>query len=645
MQEYKTVGTIKYPQNLDSEKQALIDMLAKNYAEEQKYIDDEKKRNLGNIRRGSALSAISGLPVFNIPYVGTGIGGAMYDLGQGIAEGDEAAELAKRAARGFAIGETVGAIPYAGKLASKTKVGQATGEIIDKATEKFINSKAYDALMREFAPLKSLKRTQAWVKYKKLGTDAPNFKNFYEGAALYDKEGKPLVLKHGTPRGGFDAFDLAKAGESNSNEAKLGIWFGDENSNIAENFANNSWWGRKPQVYKTYANIKNPKIYDIDENNYKSILEELKNTRLQNETDLINGYKPFTKDYIQKDFDKYLRDDIYGYKDDLIKKLSDLSDTLEYFEKNGYSPESAKYKYVLENKFDNAFRGVLPEKQQELIDYVIKNRENLKNLKKIKEDIQYLPSDSYSAFLDDIDRYNTRRTHGLRDHWGANSEDIQNYKQDLINQGYDGIIIKNTTTDAEGSGANRLNQYVIFNPKQIKSVNNSGLFDDSVNSLYDNKTLKSEIPLNEQLKGKINLGTSSDAIKNAYDSALENQRKIRAGINPLIETYKRVLNDETPNIDNWFELAKGLKNGDRNPLKYRGESAIIKNISPKQKEYIFNEVNSTISDEEKAKGFVTRRLHNYDEKTDYLYTVIYDKDGKHQITRSIKIDDNFYDRP
>lgn len=41
----------------------------------------------------------------------------------------------------------------------------------------------------------------------------------------------------------------------------------------------------------------------------------------------------------------------------------------------------------------------------------------------------------------------------------------------------------------------------------------------------------------------------------------------------------------------------------------------------------------------------TRRLHNYDEKVDYIYTIIYDKDGNHNITRSIKIDDNFYDRP
>ena len=37
--------------------------------------------------------------------------------------------------------------------------------------------------------------------------------------------------------------------------------------------------------------------------------------------------------------------------------------------------------------------------------------------------------------------------------------------------------------------------------------------------------------------------------------------------------------------------------------------------------------------------------NNYDEEVDYLYTTIYDKDGNHKITRSIKIDEDFYDKP
>lgn len=109
--------------------------------------------------------------------------------------------------------------------------------------------------------------------------------------------------------------------------------------------------------------------------------------------------------------------------------------------------------------------------------------------------------------------------------------------------------------------------------------------------------------------------------------------------------YNKIVKNEEFDYDKAKNLAKDLKNGERNPLKYKAKDAKIDNISPRQREYIFNEVNTTASDVEKEKGLVTRRLHNYDEEVDYLYTTIYDKDGNHKITRSIKIDEDFYDKP
>lgn len=104
-----------------------------------------------------------------------------------------------------------------------------------------------------------------------------------------------------------------------------------------------------------------------------------------------------------------------------------------------------------------------------------------------------------------------------------------------------------------------------------------------------------------------------------------------------------LIDGEDFNYEKVMKLADDLKNGKRNPLRNKINSVKIDNISPRQKEYIFNEIASSISDDEKAKGIVTRRLHNYDEKKDYLYTVIYDKNGQYQISRSIKIDDDIYD--
>ena len=325
--EYKTVGQLKVPQGLDPEKQKLVDEIASNYMNELSDINADNLKNKGRIIGGALLSGASFHPFFNIPYVGTGLGGAMYDVGQGIVEGQKLPELAKRAGRGFVIGETVGAVPYVGKLASKTKAGQAAGKALDEAAEKFAQTKAYDTLMTEINPL--------------------------------------------------------------------------------------------------------------------------------------------------------------------------------------------------------------------------------------------------------------------------------------------------------------------------KEVENSGLFDSSINNLYD-KSIKSDISLSKQLSGKTNVGSYADSIKNAYDDLIA-KRKIQADVNPLSKTGSGMMYDSTP--EEWIKTAESLKKGERNPLKYKGESVIINNISPKQKEYIFNEVNSTISDLEKENGSLRRLLHNYDDDSDYLYHIFYDPDGKHNIARSIKIDDDFYDRP
>lgn len=531
-------GNLKVPENVTPEVQAILD----SYEARNKEIENAHRKNTGRIWLGSVLSGASAHPVFNIPYIGTGLGGALYELGQGITEGDKLPELAKRTGAGFAIGETVGAIPYAGKYANKLSGGKI-GNALTAGVEKIASTplgqkvaeiapKVEDALNIDVSPNTLLEQFKARQEYKNLGVNSPKFQEFYKDAKLYDQNNNPLMLYHGTPRGGFNSFDLAKAGESNSNEAKLGVWFGDT-PHIAENFANNTWWGKQPQIYKTYANLKNPKVYEINKEENALLLQNLENARTQKELDLINNYKPFTQGVVFENFDNWYLDDKKAQRE-LVKDLTGLSDKLTYYKKNGYTPDSVQYKFGLENEFENNFRGVIPEKQQEFINYIEQNRDKIEAIRNIRNDIHYIPDDSYGAFLNDIDKFNTRRPHGLKDHWGANPEDIQNYKQDLINQGYDGIIIKNTTADAEESGLPYLNQYVVFNPNQIKSVNNSGMFDDTVNNLYDknlkratNKNLYDYIKNDSVLtKGyRENKKTIDKNISNLYDSLVTTTKK------------------------------------------------------------------------------------------------------------------------
>jgi hypothetical protein len=128
-------GNLKVPENVTPEVQAILD----SYEARNKEIENAHRKNTGRIWLGSAISGSSAHPVFNIPYVGTGLGGALYELGQGITEGDKLPELAKRTGTGFAIGETVGAIPYAGKYANKLSGGKI-GNVLTAGVEKLANT-------------------------------------------------------------------------------------------------------------------------------------------------------------------------------------------------------------------------------------------------------------------------------------------------------------------------------------------------------------------------------------------------------------------------------------------------------------------------------------------------------------------------
>ena len=160
--EYKTVGNLKIPQNLSPEKQAVIDEIASRYAAKNREINKDNLKNMGRIALGSLVSGASFHPILNIPYVGTGLGGAMYDAGQAIVEGDKLGDIAKRAGRGFAIGETVGAVPYVGKGVNKLSGGKI-GSALDSAAQKVAANpavqKAYDALMSDVKAFNPNKQT------------------------------------------------------------------------------------------------------------------------------------------------------------------------------------------------------------------------------------------------------------------------------------------------------------------------------------------------------------------------------------------------------------------------------------------------------------------------------------------------------
>jgi hypothetical protein len=120
---------------------------------------------LGLKAAGGAIKALT-------PYVATGLGGGLYELGQGIMEGDKAPELLKKTGIGAGIGAGVGAV--AGKALpafAKSKAGQAIGNQASKLYNSFADTKigqkvseiapkVEDLLMTDIKAFNPFKKTQ-----------------------------------------------------------------------------------------------------------------------------------------------------------------------------------------------------------------------------------------------------------------------------------------------------------------------------------------------------------------------------------------------------------------------------------------------------------------------------------------------------
>jgi hypothetical protein len=127
-------------------------------------VDRELHKNYARIGLGGLVSAVGALPIAitKNPVIGSAIGGGVYELGQGIMEGDELPELMQRSGFGAAIGGTAGGVvskaPQATKFVNNLsggKIGNALKPIGDKIT----NSKLYDALMTDIKAFNPNKQT------------------------------------------------------------------------------------------------------------------------------------------------------------------------------------------------------------------------------------------------------------------------------------------------------------------------------------------------------------------------------------------------------------------------------------------------------------------------------------------------------
>lgn len=102
------------------DKNVLIDLAQKRKELDYKQANNYQLKDitLDGVRAviGGGLEGASFHPILNIPYIGTGLGGALFEWGDSINNKRSAIDTLKNMGKGFVVGETVGAIPYAVNL-------------------------------------------------------------------------------------------------------------------------------------------------------------------------------------------------------------------------------------------------------------------------------------------------------------------------------------------------------------------------------------------------------------------------------------------------------------------------------------------------------------------------------------------------
>lgn len=291
--------------------------------------------------------------------------------------------------------------------------------------------------------------------------DAVNRGDTETAQKMVDEVAKELgyigTYYHGS-KSNFTVFSHDGNGTSNSN-ASVGYWF-TESEEGAQAWADESWWGGTDQgkVYRAYLDLKNPKVYESADN--KKQIEEL-----------YQGYE------------------------DIDKELS-LYDAIYYFE-DGRRYHRERYDYDKSRRRRSgiaewdAFKAIVKKYDADSIDYYLSQvsenerqavkddakrylelSQKRKALEKRVTELSY--SDAYELFRTDIYKQigmNAEDANvGGTGKYVENKDDmLKKYVENLKAEGYDGIVIKNTEYDSMFFG-NKNNQYVVFDPNQIKSA-------------------------------------------------------------------------------------------------------------------------------------------------------------------------------
>lgn len=288
-----------------------------------------------------------------------------------------------------------------------------------------------------------------------------------DASKILDNNGEPALMYHGS-KSDFSVFDIEKSGNSNK-MGEIGFWFSPMES-FAQNFANDIWWGDNEQaiIYNTFLSLKNPKIYENKEigKEKESLEDEL--FHLRNELSII-------RDKWSNCFDWQ------AYESFLISMRNAFLDeeTKKYYANN--SPES------MEAISDGERVRELLKKEKDLSDKLYELIYN--------DPYELLRTDLYRLAGMNAEDANIAGTGMVINN---ENEVLEEFKENLRLQGFDGIIIKGTRYDKPHAGGILNDQYVALYPNQIKSaIENNGEFSIENNDiLFRDNTDESKVQAN-----------------------------------------------------------------------------------------------------------------------------------------------------
>lgn len=267
----------------------------------------------------------------------------------------------------------------------------------------------------------------------KADIDTWHFKDWFGNSKVVNENGEPLIVYHGSAET-IEVFDESHGGENTGNNDYGAFYFSNE-SFVAQQYSREAY----VRKYEGYSREQLIDDFQLSAEEADKIIDDL----------------DYAADEQIKTVEAYLRMEnplIIDFKNENID-LQGMQDLINF-----------------------AKNGILSETVERYLDYSEMYRYNPDDIEDFRQEIEERARDNYNLSEDaDIEPYMFE---------SATDEIMQenNFEPEPVQ--YDGIIAKNVMDGINDESHYRQDEYIVFDPNQIKSVYNNGYFSPYNDNIY-----------------------------------------------------------------------------------------------------------------------------------------------------------------